>query len=352
MIDTSNSILWEEIHKQPESIEACLNKNLDLIKKIAKEVNDRKIKTVVFVGRGSSDHANLVGRYLFETYCGFVASISAPSVVTAYNGNIDYSNVLMISVSQSGGAEDIYRVMKKCDEDGGICVCVTNTPKSRMTEAGKYHIYNGIGKERSITAAKSYLTQVLINTALAAYISGNKDLLKTVKDSKKLVEKAIKVVEPQVFDIVKYFRNTEHMLIFGRGLMDAIGNEAELKIQETSYLDARCYGSADYRHGPVATSLRFVPCIFFIADKATDYCAVDLHKRLKEETNIWSAIVTNKKEIAEMADASVLLPKEFDGVYGMWGVIIFSQMFACLCSLSRGFDPDNPKGVSKKTVTI
>ena len=92
-------------------------------------------------------------------------SISAPSVVTAYKAAPDYSNVLMIAVSQSGGAQDIYEVMKACDAQGGLCVSVTNTEGSLMTKAGKYHIYNHCGPEKSITAGKSYLTQVTVLTA-------------------------------------------------------------------------------------------------------------------------------------------------------------------------------------------
>lgn len=104
MIDTSNSIFWKEIFEQPEAVANCLAANREVCKQIAAEVKERNIKTVVLVGRGSSDHANLVGRYLFEAKCGMVTSISAPSVVTAYKSAPDYSNVLMIAVSQSGGA--------------------------------------------------------------------------------------------------------------------------------------------------------------------------------------------------------------------------------------------------------
>lgn len=107
MIDTSNSIFWKEIFEQPEAVANCLAANREVCKQIAAEVKERNIKTVVLVGRGSSDHANLVGRYLFEAKCRMVTSISAPSVVTAYKSAPDYSNVLMIAVSQSGGAQDI-----------------------------------------------------------------------------------------------------------------------------------------------------------------------------------------------------------------------------------------------------
>ena len=152
MIDTKESVFWKEIFEQPEAVRNCLKENEPVLREIAKEVKERKIKTVVFVGRGSSDHANLVGRYLFETKCSMVASICAPSVVTAYHSNVDYSNVLMIAVSQSGGARDIYEVMKHCDEQGGVCVCVTNVEGSLMTQAGKYQVRNHCGPERSVTA--------------------------------------------------------------------------------------------------------------------------------------------------------------------------------------------------------
>lgn len=177
MIDTSNSIFWKEIFEQPEAVANCLAANREVCKQIAAEVKERNIKTVVLVGRGSSDHANLVGRYLFEAKCGMVTSISAPSVVTAYKSAPDYSNVLMIAVSQSGGAQDIYEVMKACDEQGGICVSVTNVEGSLMTQVGKYKINNHCGPENSVTAGKSYMTQVMVLTMIAAYISEDSELL-------------------------------------------------------------------------------------------------------------------------------------------------------------------------------
>lgn len=352
MIDTSRSIFWKEIFEQPKAVADCLAANRETCRKIAEEVKARKINTVVLVGRGSSDHANLVGRYLFETKCGMIASISAPSVVTAYKAAPDYSNVLMIAVSQSGAAEDIYQVMRECDRQGGLCVSVTNVEGCLMSQAGKYKINNACGPEKSITAGKSYMTQVIILSCIAAYISGDAELLSALDEADTIIKKTLEAIEDQVRDVVRFYRECEHLLIVGRGLMNALANEAELKIQETSYLDARCYGSADYRHGPIATAQRFVPYIFLMADKETDYCAKALLERLREETNIWCTVVSNKPELVAMGDTGVLLPEEYDGFRAVISGAVFAQMFSCLCSLSRGFDPDNPKGVSKKTVTV
>lgn len=91
---------------------------------------------------------------------------------------------------------------------------------------------------------------------------------------------------------------------------------------------------------------------FFLADEQTDYCAEALLHRLKEESNIWCTVVTNKEKYLALGDTGVLLPPQYDGIQAVFSGAVFSQMFSCLCSLSRGYDPDNPKGVSKKTVTI
>ncbi len=145
MIDTSGSIFWKEIFQQPKAVADCIAANRDLCRKVGEKVKARGIKTAVLAGRGSSDHANLVGRYLLETKCGMVVSISAPSVVTAYKSAPDYSNVLMIAVSQSGAAQDLFEVMKECDRQGGVCVGITNVEDSLMTQAGSYRLNNQCG---------------------------------------------------------------------------------------------------------------------------------------------------------------------------------------------------------------
>lgn len=78
-------------------------------------------------------------------------------------------------------------MMKACDAQGGICVSITNTEGSLMTKAGKYHINNHCGPEKSITAGKSYLTQVTVLTAIAAYISGDEELLHVLDEAPSIV---------------------------------------------------------------------------------------------------------------------------------------------------------------------
>lgn len=350
-LQRENSKMWKEIHQQPQIIKLALEKNNEMLNKITNAVKERGIKNVVLVGRGSSEHALQVSKYMFEIYCGFTATICAPSVVTLYNGKMDLSNVLTIGVSQCGEARDVYEVMKRTQEQGGICVSITNERECLMSSLNEYYMNCECGKEESVTAAKSYLSQMTLVSALALCIAGKDDLMKNFESPVSVLEKSMNLVD-QIDKVIPVFRNTDGIMIYGRGLSYALALETELKLQETCYLNARAYAASDYRHGPISTTKSFIPSIFFMIDEVTNDDMVALHKRLKEEHHVYSLVVSNKKELAELGDVSIVLPEEAEGFAGLYSLTVFSQMFACMLSLSRGYNPDAPVGVSKRTVTI
>ena len=350
-MQTSESMFWKEIQKEPLSIEESLKANLPTIKKIANEVKERKIDRVVLAGRGSSDHANQVAKYLFEIYCGMIVSIATPSVLTCYKGKVDYSNTLLIGVSQSGCAKDLAFVMNNAYERGAIVVSITNEKGSLMSGIGNYRMNNACGPEKSVTAAKSYLTQTALLTALVAEISNNKKLHSVISNLSETVRYAL-TLEGQVRNIIPLLRNTSHMLIMGRGLLYALAQETELKIQETCYLDARSYATSDYQHGPMATTNTFVPIIMFAADAKTNDGVVQLLKKLKTQHHVDSIVISNQKSIANEGSASIIFAKKYDGTEAVFVGAVISQMMACLLSIARGYNPDEPVGISKHTCTF
>ncbi len=350
-LDTSSSLLWSEIHEQADCIEACLQENRPKLEEVARLVRERGVRTVMFAARGSSEHAAQVGRYLFEAYTGMLSTIALPSTVTCYGAGADLSETLVVGISQSGGAQDCYAVMRKCVADGGTCVSITNEPGSLMASIGDIRMNNACGPELSITAAKSYMTQLALVVGLAAYISDNRELHDALNDAARVV-RASYGLEDQVRSVIPVYRNSSHMLVLGRGLLYGLATETELKVQETSYFDARAYAASDYQHGPIATAERFVPMLFFIADKQTNESVVELLDRLHAEHKIFATVVSNDPAIAERGEQQIIVPGEFDGIRAVFCCAVISQMFACLLSLSRGYDPDHPEGVSKHTVTV
>ncbi|MEG2751655.1 MAG: SIS domain-containing protein, partial [Anaerorhabdus sp.] len=207
------------------------------------------------------------------------------------------------------------------------------------------------GKEKSFTAAKSYIAQLTIIIALALHMSEREDLIDEIKNFVKITQDSLNL-ESQIRNIIPLFRNVKDILLIGRGLSYAVSQETELKIQEASYTNAKSYAASDYQHGPIATTERFTPILYFANDIKTNQSTVDLMKKLKNDFKTTNIMVTNDEEIAKMADYAILLPKEAEGLRGVYALVIFSQMFACLLSFARGYHPDKPMGLSKTTITF
>lgn len=351
--DVSRSNMWREVHEQSEIMKKVIEINTPVIKKLCEDVTARGIKKVVLVGRGSSEHALIVGKYAFEVFTPMVASMSSPSVITQYGGRIELKDALTIGVSQCGEAKDVYTVLKQCQDEGGIAVSITNERECLLRNVGTHYINCECGKETSFTAAKSYMAQMTILLMIAAHLSGEKKMIEKVEKSPQIIASCMdQDVEEQIKNSIPLFRNARDILILARGFDFAVAQETELKIMEASYTNAKAYSSCDYPHGPIATTDRFIPVIFFMADKHTDESTVQLMKKMKHDFKISSLVVTNKEEYKDLGDAAVMLPAEAEGISGIFGLVVFSQLFACLLALSRGYNPDEPLGLSKTTITF
>ena len=85
---------------------------------IADRIGQAKPRIVVFCGRGSSGHAGVYLRYLFEARLGLLGSAAAPSVVTAYQRPPDMRDALFVVVSQSGRSPDIVKATQVARQSG------------------------------------------------------------------------------------------------------------------------------------------------------------------------------------------------------------------------------------------
>ena len=118
----------------------------------------------------------------------------------------------------------------------------------------RYYMNCECGKEYSFTAGKSYMTQVVILTALMLELA-DMDCEGRVERASALCEKTMNC-DTEIRKVLPLFRNVADIYILGRGYSYAVGLEAELKIQEASYTNARTYSllitSTDQSPLPVA----------------------------------------------------------------------------------------------------
>ena len=100
----------------------------------------KKIKYIVTVARGTSDCAALYASYLFAKKLGLTTYSLPPSIITLENSKFDFSNTLVIVISQSGLSEDLIKCEKTSREMGGETIILSNNLNSPMINLSLIHI--------------------------------------------------------------------------------------------------------------------------------------------------------------------------------------------------------------------
>ena len=97
----------------PSVIENFSNIDSNPYQEIAKLINQKKIKYIVTVARGSSDCASLYSSYIFAKYLGLPSYSMPPSIITLEKSNFNFSEALVMIISQSGKSKDLIECEEK-----------------------------------------------------------------------------------------------------------------------------------------------------------------------------------------------------------------------------------------------
>ncbi len=341
------SLMLKEISEQPEVLERTIKAESEKLKKLGAFLREKDIDLIVLVARGSSDNASLFGRYLLEITCGIPVSLSAPSVFTLYNANLNLNRALVIGVSQSGEGVDINQVLESAKKSGAFTLGITNEADSTMAKITDETLLIHAGREKSVAATKTYTGQMLHFYMLASVLAAEKLQFEKIPD---FASKAL-ALEPEIEKIVERYIFMENCVVVGRGLNYGNSYELALKLMESCYVVAERFSSADFFHGPLAIVERRFPALLFAPNGVTKKSTIDLLKQLKE-LHADSFSITNDEEIASESSLSLMMSSEIGEFLSPIPFIIPAQLFAAHLAKAKGIDADAPRSLSKVTRTI
>src|ERR1043165_9586731 len=144
------SRMLDEIREQPRALERTLAEELRRLPRFQRLIAKRRPRLVVLVARGTSDNAALFGRYLLEITTGIPVSLAAPSIATLYEAPIDYSDALVVAISQSGESTDTNLVLERARAQGALTLGITNEAGSAMARIAECTLLVRAGKERAV----------------------------------------------------------------------------------------------------------------------------------------------------------------------------------------------------------
>ncbi|MGY2060347.1 SIS domain-containing protein [Nocardia gipuzkoensis] len=336
-----------EIAEQPAAWQRLLSEGTDAIRAAAARIAEYQPRFVLFVARGTSDHAALYGKYLVEIHHGLPAGLASPSTMTVYGSTPDLRDVLVIAVSQSGGSPDLVQSVEVARRQGALTLALTNNPGSALAAAAEVHIDLLAGPELAVAATKSYTAELLALYLMLEYARGGDG-----SATAELPRLGTQVLESgaELAGAAARYRFAQRLITSARGYSYPTARQAALKLMETSYLSAQAFSGADLLHGPLATIDPSVPVLAIVPEGRGGQAMLPVLTRLAElRADVFGV---GAAEAISGLTGGVTLPTGVPEPLSPLLEILPLQQLAFHLAIARGGDPDRPRGLNKVTETL
>ncbi len=342
------TLLEQEIWSQPEVIQRLLERETKHIQRIVEQLP--AFDYALIAARGSSDHAATYAKYAWTTLAGYPVALAAPSLLTMYKTRMRLANALVVGISQSGQSPDIIAVVEEGKRQGRPTLAITNDGTSPLAAMADHVVELHAGPEQSVAATKTYTAQLAVMAMFAATFSGNVQHLGALQQLPAAIESTLRLASGLAQSVERY-RFMESCIIIGRGYNYATSFELALKLKELTYLMATAYSSADFRHGPIATIEHGLP-VFMVMPAGATYddmhdLALDLQQRGAE-----LLVISDSEQALSLARTALPISPGVPEWLSPLTTIIPGQLFALHLALTKGLNPDMPRGLHKVTRTF
>jgi glutamine---fructose-6-phosphate transaminase (isomerizing) len=300
------------------------------------------LRFVITIGRGSSDAVcEAVGRAA-GVHAGLIAASLPPSLVTLDHARLDCRDALAIVVSQSGRSPDIIAAARTVRAGGAHVVGIINAPGSPLAAVCDDVLLAGAAPEISVAATKSVVLSWLIGLRLIAGLGHV-----TLPGWAALPDVLTHAVSVRPSASVLERLDAPQMVVLGRGSSLAAAREVALKIKELAGIDAEAISSAEVMHGPRAA----------IGPETALLALATAAAPLDEALGVLASLTTRivvagpaAQAYAAYGDGIVVPAAPFASADP---VVTTAALYplAMALALRRGRDPDQPRGLSKVTLT-
>ncbi len=343
------SFLQEEIQQQPQVLARLLEQEQDNAWRIAAELRARDVRHVIIAARGTSDNAARYGQYLLGARNRLPVGLATPSLFSVYAEPPRFGGSLVVGISQSGQSPDIVAVLAEGQRQGTPTLAITNDPTSPLAAQADYVVPLHAGEERAVAATKTYTAQLAVLALLSCTLEEDRDRLEALHQVPQVVERILDG-EARIARAVERYRYMETCVVLGRGYNYATAFEIALKLKELNYLIAESYSSADFMHGPIAVVGSGFPAMV-VAPGGKMFPTMRGFSLELKSRGAELLVISERQELLAEAITPLPLPGPVPEWLSPIVAVIPGQLFALHLTLTKGNDPDRPRGLQKVTST-
>ncbi|MCX7823139.1 MAG: glutamine--fructose-6-phosphate transaminase (isomerizing) [Syntrophobacterales bacterium] len=356
--------MQKEIFEQPRAISDTIKPYLNVEKGIvslpyasALENVFNTIERIIFVACGTSYHAGLVGKYLFEAFLGLPCEADIASEFR-YRPSILTPRTLVVAISQSGETADTKGAIKVAKEMGAPTCSIVNVLGSSLSRMTDSVIYTHAGPEIGVASTKAFTSQLaalvlmaLLGIQIREGKTSDEEFISALLE---IPHKASKILDSssQLEKWARPISKAQTVIYLGRNLLYAVALEGALKLKEISYIHAEGYAAGEMKHGPIALIDERVPVVcltqrgfFFEKMKAN---IEEVRARGGKVYLVADELL--RKEVSELAHELFFVPSTHDLLIPFL-FIIPMQLLAYYVAVEKGTDVDQPRNLAK-SVTV
>src|SRR6266540_1934743 len=228
----------------------------------------REVERIVILACGTSWHAALIGKFLFETLARVPVDVDYGSEYR-YRDPIVSKNTLAVVITQSGETADTLAALREAKKAGASSISICNVVGSMATRETDGTIYKHAGPEIGVASTKAFTSQLVALYLLGLRLGQIRGVLSPQASRPhidallalpQLLEQTLKAAA-EVEEIASRYHTRTDFLYLGRGINYPIALEGALKLKEISYIHAEGYPAGEMKHGPIALIEERMPVV-------------------------------------------------------------------------------------------
>lgn len=317
-----------------------------------------KIKKIWMVACGTSYHACMIGKHLFESLLRIPVETDIASEFR-YREPILKKDDMLILISQSGETADTIAAMKEGKKKGVYTLSICNVLGSTLARDADGVIFTHAGPEIGVASTKAFTTQISVLFLLMLYIGkalgliSSADVSNYINEIKQVPHKVQSILDASglIEEMARKYMVYRNFLYLGRGINYPSVLEGALKLKEISYIHAEAYAAGEMKHGPIALIDESMPVVVVSPhDHTYKKTCGNVEEVISRRGRVLMLTDDPSHEMADRAETFFVLPRTIYALQPVLSVVPL-QLLAYYIANFLGTDVDQPRNLAK-SVTV
>ena len=355
--------MLKEIHEQPQVLRDNLQARVfggrvDFGEETA-PLQDvlRRLDKLIMIACGTSYHAALVGKYVFESLLRIPVEVDIASEFR-YRDPVIVPGSLAVLISQSGETADTLACREVLKDRGVPVLGICNVPGSSLARDADATIFTRCGPEIGVASTKAFTGQLVCLYLLAVHMADLRGSARTA-DTEAMLDSLVRTpahIERILSDtreieaLARLYRDKRDFLYLGRGVNYPIALEGALKLKEISYIHAEGYPAGEMKHGPIALIDGDMPVVVIATRGSLMQKILSNLEEAKSRDARVIALVNAAPSANGSIDHPLVVPEVHELVSPLINVVPL-QVLAYRIADLLGRDVDMPRNLAK-SVTV